>query len=116
MSWLKYFKWRIMSFLGIQPKLSDITLNNLREKHTEKIGDVPTPTPRNMKCNYTSCRKMLTGLTYKCPYCHKRFCSKHRLPEDHNCPNPQLPEEMRIGWGKKHVSAEKNAIALAEKN
>lgn len=33
---------------------------------------------------------------FKCHYCHKFFCSSHRIPEDHNCQgNPKLPKEMR---------------------
>lgn len=107
-----------MDFIGIEPKLSEVVLNDLKEKYAEKKDYVPTPTPITMKCNYTSCRKMLTGLTYKCPYCHKRFCYKHRLPEDHNCPNPQLPFEMRVGSGRKIASPEreKNSIPQPQRN
>ncbi len=35
------------------------------------------------KCSY--CREIIDGLPFKCRYCGKEFCSKHRLPEDHKC-------------------------------
>ncbi|UCG45221.1 MAG: hypothetical protein JSV58_00080 [Candidatus Bathyarchaeota archaeon] len=25
-------------------------------------------------------------LPFRCPYCHQQFCSEHRLPENHSCP------------------------------
>lgn len=36
-----------------------------------------------MKCHY--CQKD-TILPFRCPYCGYYFCSEHRLPENHNCP------------------------------
>jgi hypothetical protein len=35
-------------------------------------------------CDY--CDKKIDGLPFHCRRCGKYFCSKHRLPEDHNCP------------------------------
>ncbi len=32
------------------------------------------------------CRKNLEGLPFKCKRCGALHCSKHRLPENHNCP------------------------------
>lgn len=29
-----------------------------------------------------------------CKYCKKWHCGKHRLPENHKCENPKLPEGM----------------------
>jgi len=29
------------------------------------------------------------GAKFHCKYCNGFFCSKHRLPEDHNCKNPK---------------------------
>ncbi|MEA2089810.1 MAG: AN1-type zinc finger domain-containing protein [Thermoproteota archaeon] len=36
-----------------------------------------------MKCHH--CQKETT-FPFKCPYCGHYFCAKHRLPENHNCP------------------------------
>jgi len=34
-------------------------------------------------CSY--CKKNITSLPFKCHRCTRKYCSKHRLPEDHNC-------------------------------
>ena len=36
-------------------------------------------------CKY--CKKNITSINFKCLYCEKIFCVKHRLPEDHECSN-----------------------------
>jgi len=40
-----------------------------------------------MKCQ--ECQKE-TFLPFKCPYCEGYFCSEHRLPENHQCPQIEL--------------------------
>jgi hypothetical protein len=114
MGWLKEIKWKLMRFLGIKPSLKDIVLHNLQEKQNKDF--VPTPTPIARKCGYHACKKRLKGLTYKCPYCKKTYCERHRLPEEHNCPSPQLPREMRIGYGTKQKSALSGRFGQAERN
>jgi len=37
-----------------------------------------------MRCNHKGCKKKLTLTDFKCK-CNKKFCPKHRLPEQHNC-------------------------------
>ena len=36
-----------------------------------------------MKCQYCDTEETLP---FKCPYCNGYFCSEHRLPENHECP------------------------------
>ena len=36
------------------------------------------------KCNHIECNKKLKLTDLSCR-CEKRFCSKHRLPESHQC-------------------------------
>ena len=36
------------------------------------------------RCAYEKCNKKLNLVPYTCR-CEKMFCSKHRLPETHNC-------------------------------
>ncbi len=55
-------------------------------------------------CQLRGCKNKLTGLTYKCPYCHKEFCEEHRLPENHKCKNPRKPKELKRGYGTKNYS------------
>jgi len=38
-----------------------------------------------MECYF--CRSNIKGLAYNCPRCGMKFCSAHRLPENHNCSN-----------------------------
>ena len=37
------------------------------------------------KCNFKKCKKKLILSNLECKYCEKRFCSGHRLPEEHKC-------------------------------
>lgn len=32
---------------------------------------------------------------FYCKYCKQYHCAKDRLPEDHDCYNPRLPDEMK---------------------
>jgi predicted nucleic acid binding AN1-type Zn finger protein len=42
------------------------------------------------RCSY--CKKVLTFLPHTCQYCGKKFCRKHRLPENHDCTgDPKRP-------------------------
>ncbi len=36
---------------------------------------------------------------YECHYCNRIYCSKHRVPEYHNCKSPKKPEEFMKGLG-----------------
>jgi Zn-dependent protease len=43
------------------------------------------------------CRKCgrETFLPFRCPYCGDQFCSSHRLPENHDCPQMELARAQR---------------------
>ncbi|MHA1585151.1 MAG: rhomboid family intramembrane serine protease [Promethearchaeota archaeon] len=43
------------------------------------------PQLKRNKCNVPNCTETMTYLPFKCKYCGKTFCKKHRLPENHNC-------------------------------
>ena len=55
---------------------------------------------KELKTSYGTCSKcgrQFKNFTdkYRCNYCHKYFCSDHRLPEKHNCSgNPQPPPHV----------------------
>jgi membrane associated rhomboid family serine protease len=36
-------------------------------------------------CNYKDCKESINYLPFKCKYCGRTFCTKHRLPENHDC-------------------------------
>lgn len=52
-----------------------------------------------------------TNLPYTCTYCSLNHCYKHKLPENHNCPNlkyantlgPELREEHQAKPPKSHL-------------
>lgn len=39
-----------------------------------------------MKCQYCTCTKKSVDFCY-CKYCDQHLCLRHRLPEEHQCPN-----------------------------
>lgn len=39
------------------------------------------------KCRLESCPERVARLTGTCRWCQSEFCSKHRLPESHECAN-----------------------------
>lgn len=39
----------------------------------------------NTVCNYPKCKSFTTVLGQNCPYCMKRFCLSHHIPEGHGC-------------------------------
>lgn len=38
------------------------------------------------KCVFDQCNKRAVLITGFCNYCNNNYCNKHRLPEDHICP------------------------------
>ena len=50
------------------------------------------------------------GLSFKCKYCGSTFCSKCRLPEDHNCPGLKGFEENKKHWQKVVKSENKRKL------
>jgi len=52
--------------------------------------------PIPLHCEYENCQQELNILSYRCGYCNKWHCEKHRLPEDHNCSgNPISPPKTK---------------------
>ncbi|EPB88025.1 ubiquitin C [Mucor circinelloides 1006PhL] len=46
------------------------------------------PAPRKKsRCAYASCSDKVVKIIGDCRYCQHKFCSRHRLPEDHVCEN-----------------------------
>lgn len=48
-----------------------------------------------MKCAFSNCHLKVSVVAQTCPcgYCKKSYCRRHRLPEDHDCPD--LEEGIR---------------------
>jgi hypothetical protein len=62
-----------------------------------------------LPCEYCGAKE---PLLFKCKYCGKLFCSRHRLPESHSC--PALPE--RSWQAYKAVAEERSRQARVEAN
>jgi predicted nucleic acid binding AN1-type Zn finger protein len=78
------------------------SLTPILEKPTPK--DVPAlldldsgsiSTTTNLK-RCATCRKKLTLTDLSCGKCQSRFCSTHRLPEDHACSHNYRQEKVKL--------------------
>ena len=49
---------------------------------------------KGILCEYCY-KSMSIDNRFFCKYSEKYHCNYHRLPEEHNCPNPNLPLSMR---------------------
>jgi len=49
------------------------------------------------KCS--KCKRNIQDIYFNCKYCHQNYCSKHRIPEDHNCEGlKQYKEKNQERW------------------
>ena len=62
-----------------------ITKYDIKKKYNRNAFDPISPGSEKMTdCSY--CKQKIAGyLPWKCSYCHRLFCSDHRLPEYHEC-------------------------------
>jgi len=68
------------------------------------------------KCSYPDCDEILNYLPFKCRYCGRTYCKKHRLPENHQCsfelqikPQKEVSKEAK-SFKEKVKQSEKNKI------
>ena len=66
------------------------------------------------KCNYPECETK-EALPFKCNYCQKLFCTKHRLPKNHNCENLHLVKERAFRRQKQEIIPETKVISKRDK-
>jgi len=55
----------------------------IKEESTIYIKTVAATMPN--KCNFEGCAKKIAVIVGDCKFCQKKFCTQHRLPEDHDC-------------------------------
>ena len=58
------------------------------------------PTKKKIqKCAFTAsgCNDRVVKIIGDCRYCSQKFCSKHRLPEAHQCPNIKTMKDTAAG-------------------
>jgi predicted nucleic acid binding AN1-type Zn finger protein len=103
MKWQKIWESIKNIFLLPEPKQKR---KKARKQDKEIVTDViikpeaKEEPKREIPANCETCNKKFEGYTdiFCCKYCGKYSCTKHFLPEKHNCPNPDSPFAT---WGKK---------------
>ena len=54
-----------------------------KELKSKEVKESKVKKRKNI-CQYKDCKKKLSFMNFSC-LCEKKFCSLHRLPEDHEC-------------------------------
>lgn len=54
---------------------------------------------KQLKCSFTAigCTDRVVKIIGDCRYCEQKFCSKHRLPEAHQCTNIKTCKDNAAG-------------------
>lgn len=56
------------------------------------------------QCATQKCKKSISIFRFKCSYCQKEYCTKHRLPEEHSCEsNFKEKDKLKECLEKQHV-------------
>ncbi|KAJ3088886.1 hypothetical protein HK102_007709 [Quaeritorhiza haematococci] len=70
----------------------------------------PSTSPKKggaAKCSCGGCGDRAVKIIGDCRYCTKKFCSRHRLPEAHACPNMQSCRQDSINKNTNKLLGEK---------
>jgi ubiquitin C len=59
------------------------------------------------KCAFEGCVKKIAVIVGDCKFCQKKFCTQHRLPESHSCPNIQACRQQSFDKNKEKLLREK---------
>lgn len=62
-------------------------------------------------CGSGTCSKKANGIIGTCSYCTLRFCSLHRLPEDHACMGMQRCRKRAFDLNAKTLRSQKCVAA-----
>jgi hypothetical protein len=66
------------------PLPSNINININLNMSSMEVIPLPLTIPTPKRCGANDCKKKLALTDFPCR-CEKRFCSLHRMPEDHLC-------------------------------
>ena len=61
------------------------------------------------KCNYFNCKNKILSLVIDCDKCHHFYCSKHRIPESHDC--EMLCSIKKDAFENNKINLENNKIS-----
>lgn len=59
------------------------------------------------RCQHPDCKNKILSMAICCGQCHKKFCAKHRLPEDHLCENLQELKDKKFQENSEKLMREK---------
>tara|TARA_X000000950_G_C13573849_1_gene520711 strand:+ start:109 stop:411 length:303 start_codon:yes stop_codon:yes gene_type:complete len=77
-------------------KFKEENVKNQNVKENIKEKNVKPKKDKKNKCAFKGCKKRLKIINIECR-CKNRYCSKHRLPENHNCKwDPRSNIEIEI--------------------
>lgn len=62
----------------------------------------------NEKHKCSKCKRIIRDIPFRCKYCKNLFCSKHRLPEDHNCKELEENKSHNLENWKDKINSVKN--------
>jgi len=68
-----------------------------------------TTNKKTIKCSFCG-KKIDSLLPFKCKFCGKYFCSKHRLPEAHNCKGLERYKSGKLKNFKKDIGPKQNKL------
>lgn len=60
-----------------------------------------------------SCRSKIGLLEFVCNFCKQKFCTHHRLPEDHICPNLEAAKNKHKELNTKNLL---ESVCVSSKN
>jgi predicted nucleic acid binding AN1-type Zn finger protein len=85
------------TILGLLKITQRFSQNELEKEYENQRTDY-------QKCNFCGKKYQNSTDRFRCKYCDKCFCTKHRLPENHNCTgSPQTPKGgYRVVYSKKN--------------
>ena len=69
------------------------------------------PVKIKSRCAFPDCKKKCAPIVGDCKYCLSKFCSTHRLPEEHNCSQMAQCKQFSFNANQNKLMAEKCVAA-----
>ena len=73
-----------MSSLCMEKDTCAKNTTQLKNDLKYKLENINVVTNKQTRCSFSTCKTKLKLFDMGCK-CEKRFCMKHRFPEEHNC-------------------------------